>query len=150
MDCTDTSSMVHELIIITGFIGIYLMVVMGISMLSLVATVAVLATHHKKDSTPVPQWLRFITKTNEASSNKVKTSDNNGDSDTLGDEVFSTLKSDEKMVNYAMLQIIILQNIFLEMKKNRASDGRSQIWKLVARRLDALFFRLFLSLTCDC
>ena len=45
---------------------------MAISMLSLVATVTVLAVHHRNDSTPVPKWLKVLAQLKPKTANKVE------------------------------------------------------------------------------
>ena len=141
--------------------AIYLNVAMALSMLSLLATVVVLAVHHRNDSTPVPQWLKIMLQLQPKTSNKDKHKET--DSNTPGDEFGNVIPTERfeleldvirsntnNTVNYDKLQTTILCGILLEMKENKntaTSATESQEWKLIAEGLDIIFFCLFLVVT---
>ena len=131
--------------------------VMAISMLSLVATVTVLAVHHRNDSTPVPQWLKVLVQLKPKTANKVE-NDHRGVGDEFKNvtptgnlELDFEIRSDSmNTFNYDKLQTAILYGILNEMKENgktATSATENEEWKCFARRLDVIFFRLFLVVT---
>ena len=167
LEMTNFSRFYHEwsgplssFVILTSsiiIVGIYLNVVMTIAMLSLVATIAVLAVHHRNDSTPVPQWLKALVQL-KPKSDKVENDHSEVDGSTLRstptDKLeldFDTIRSDNtNNLNYDQLQTAILYGIFLELKESKkivACATESREWKRVAERLDVIFFRLFFVVT---
>ena len=145
-------------------VDIYLNLVMIISMLSLVATVTVLAVHHRNDSNPVPQWLKVLVQVKRKTDNKVENDHSEVDG-ALGHEFknnestpskklelhFDTIRSDTtNTANDDKLLTAVLYGILLELKenkKNAACATESHEWKRVAERLDIIFFRFFLVVT---
>ena len=139
--------------------AVYLNVALVLSVLSLVATVTVLAVHHRNDSTPVPQWLKVLSQLKPKTANKVENDHRNIDSSVTEDEFRKekvsldldvTRLDANNTVNIDKLQTTILYGILLEMKeikKTIVSATESGEWKRMAERLDVIFFRLFLVVT---
>ena len=145
-------------------VGIYLNVVMTISMLSLVATVTVLAVHHRNDAIPVPQRLKVLVQLKPKTDNKVENDhtevdgglgqDFKNDKSTPSKKLeldYDAIRSDTtNTVNDDKLLTAVLYGILLELKenkKNAACASGSQEWKRVGERLDIIFFRFFLVVT---
>ena len=132
---------------------------MVLSVLSLVATVAVLTVHRKNDFTPIPQWLKVLVQQKPKTANKVKNDHKNIDSNASEDEFGNekgrleldvTRLDTNNTVNHDKLQTNILYGILLEMKeikKTIASATESGEWKRMAERLDIILFRFFLVAT---
>ncbi len=132
---------------ISYFSAIYLLCVIGLSVVSLIAAVIVLYCHHHNAKRPLPEWIRFILgfrpKTEITPTEKVLiTKDETDKVYDIGEKRDLAYSEMNETLN-KILQVLENQNQMNNVKENKEEKFKDE-WQHVAKTLDFCFFVIFL------
>ena len=127
---------------------------MTLSMLSLVATVVVLAVHHHDPSTPVPGWLKsFLRMHPKVTRVGVKNPEQPMEERSISllqvtDLDMDYIKEKKMLSDTDQVQTGLLYSILMELKQlNKPDAVGGNEWKTAAKKLDTIFLCTFLIVT---
>ncbi len=132
----------------THFSAIYLLLVMAMSMMSLLGTVAVLALHHHNPADPIPPWLakllRLYPKKIQSSTTALQQNNR-----ALTQVVPFSLPMDntKEKVDIASVPTSLWEQMLEEMKKMNSSGKTENVhhnmWQKAASKLDRYMLYIF-------